>query len=83
MWQDIKFDLLFVRFETKEQALNRSLNISSWSESNNWQLVPYRKSNDYDQLRYYHDLGLEELSYTEYYIEREEMGRDLHFIGVD
>lgn len=82
MWQDIKHDLLSTYFETKDEALvqkNRAHKDDGQERFINWHLIPYRKTNDYDQLRHYHELGLEELSYTEDYLERDELGAKFAF----
>lgn len=66
-----------IYFESREEAINQT-NRPHKDESgvrfDHWTFIPYRESNDYDQLRYYHELGLEQLSYAEHYIDRKEMG---------
>lgn len=68
IWEIIKNDLMETVFETEEEALDqkyRSHKDESGFRYFNWHLVRYRQTDDREQLKYFHGLGLDALGLTE------------------
>ena len=76
IWSTIKHDLLSVVFESKEQALEEKFRPKTDEGGYrffDWRLVRFRKSDDREQLLYYHELGLEALEKTEKAINQRQL----------